>query len=51
MTQRVAETAVDTNEEAFMAAEQTGADVVVIKRPVEHEGKCIKEVIEYLEKL
>ena len=37
--------------EKLMAAEQTGADVVVIKRPVEHEGKCIKEVIEYLEKL
>ena len=37
--------------EKLMAAEQIGADVVVIKRPVEHEGKCIKEVIEYLEKL
>lgn len=37
--------------EKLMAAEQTGTDVVVIKRPVEHEGKCIKEVIEYLEKL
>lgn len=34
--------------EKLMAAGQTGTNAIVIKRPVEDEGKSLKEVMEYL---